>query len=75
VNSLPPQAPGGAAQHLAQIALGSGFSTAFVVCSIAALAAGLLTLFGLTGRTDDGQPTTESLHDPLHPELEGPAHQ
>ncbi|MBB3084346.1 MFS transporter [Geodermatophilus sabuli] len=71
VNSLPPEAPGGAAQQLAMTALGDGFSTAFVVCSIAALAAGLLTLFGLSSRTQDGQPTSESLHDPLHPELPG----
>ena len=71
VNSLPPDAPGAAAHQIAVTALGDGFSTAFVVCSIAALVAGLLTLFGLSSRTSDSDPTAESLHDPLHPELPG----
>jgi hypothetical protein len=71
VNSLPPDAPGAAAHQIAVTALGDGFSTAFVVCSIAALVAGLLTLFGLSSRTSDSDPTVESLHDPLHPELPG----
>jgi len=70
VNGLPPDAPGAAAHPLALAALGSGFQAAFVVCAIAALAAAALTLLGLSGvrRT---QPTPESLHDPLHPELPG----
>jgi hypothetical protein len=71
LNSLPPDAPGAAAHQLALTSLGDGFSTAFVVCSIAALAATLLTLIGLSGRRRESQPTTESLHDPLHPELPG----
>src|SRR4051794_9650145 len=70
LNALPPEAPGAAAPPLALAALGSGFQTAFLVCAIAALAAAALTLFGLSGvrRT---QPTSEALHDPLHPELPG----
>ena len=72
VNGLPPEAPGAAAHELALTALGDGFSTAFLVCAIAALVAGLLTLFGLSGvRRDGQQPTAEALHDPLHPELPG----
>lgn len=68
VNNLPAQAPGGAARELALGALGSGFSTAFVVCAAAAFAAALLTLFGMAG-VRDREP--QSLHDPLHPELPG----
>ena len=71
VNGLPPNAPGAAAHPLALAALGSGFSAAFVVCAIAALAAAALTLFGLSGRTRGSGPSSESLHDPLHPDLPG----
>jgi EmrB/QacA subfamily drug resistance transporter len=70
VNGLPPDAPGAAAHPLALQALGDGFSTAFLVCAVAALAAAVLTLVALSGRRDGG-PTTDSLHDPLHPELPG----
>ncbi|WP_431032594.1 MFS transporter [Streptomyces sp. P6-2-1] len=49
VNSLPPHAPGAAAHPLALDALGSGFSTAFLVCGVAAVAAALLTAFGMIG--------------------------
>ncbi|WP_448628588.1 MFS transporter [Geodermatophilus sp. URMC 64] len=71
VNGLPPEAPGAAAHGLALDALGSGFSTAFAVCAIAALVAALLTLVGLSGRGRDTKPSAESLHDPLHPDLPG----
>ncbi|RBY83905.1 MFS transporter [Geodermatophilus sp. TF02-6] len=71
VNGLPPEAPGAAAHQLALTSLGDGFSTAFAVCSIAALVAALLTLFGLSSSVSEAQPTTESLHDPLHPEPPG----
>src|SRR3954471_24409199 len=71
LNSLPPEAPGAAAHQLALTSLGDGFSTAFVVCSIAALVAALLALIGLSGRTRESQPSSESLHDPLHPDLPG----
>jgi MFS family permease len=69
VNGLPPEAPGAAAHGLALDALGSGFSAAFLVCAIAALAAAVLTLVALSGRTRGSEPSPESLHDPLHPEL------
>jgi MFS family permease len=49
VNSLPPNAPGAAAQPFALDALGSGFSTAYLVCGVAAVAAALLTAFGMIG--------------------------
>jgi hypothetical protein len=71
VNGLPPNAPGAAAHPLALASLGSGFSTAFLVCAIAALAAAVLTLVALSGRPQESQPDTVSLHDPLHPELPG----
>jgi hypothetical protein len=68
VNGLPPQAPGAAAHQLAQTALGSGFSTAFVVCALAALAAAVLTLVGLSGVRRDGQhPSPEALSDADRP--------
>jgi hypothetical protein len=70
LNSLPPEAPGAAAHPLALEALGSGFQTAFLVCAVAALVAAALTLFGLSG-VRRPEPTPESLHDPLHPELPG----
>lgn len=44
VNGLPAGSP---PQTLAQDALGAGFSTAFAVCAVAALAAALLTALGL----------------------------
>ena len=70
LNSLPPEAPGAAAHPLALEALSSGFQTAFLVCAVAALVAAALTLFGLSG-VRRPEPTPESLHDPLHPELPG----
>jgi hypothetical protein len=70
LNSLPSEAPGAAAHSLALDALGSGFQAAFVVCAIAALAAAVLTLLGLSG-VRRPEPAPESLHDPLHPELPG----
>ncbi|MGV9711521.1 MFS transporter [Gordonia sp. NPDC003424] len=47
VNSLPPGAPGAAAQPIAMQALGSGFAQAFVVVGVAAVAAAALSYFGL----------------------------
>jgi hypothetical protein len=52
VNSLPDDVPGFAAGQFALEALGSGFSQAFFVVALAALAAALLSLFGLHGVTD-----------------------
>ncbi|GAA2480352.1 MFS transporter [Streptomyces thermolineatus] len=49
VNSLPPGAPGSAAHGLALDALGSGFSTAYLVCAAAAALAAVLTAFGMGG--------------------------
>jgi MFS family permease len=49
VNSVPPGAPGSAAHGLALDALGSGFSTAFLVCGVAAAVAAVLTAFGMLG--------------------------
>ncbi|MFB6777761.1 MFS transporter [Streptomyces sp. NPDC056352] len=49
VNSLPPGAPGSAAHGLALDALGSGFSTAFLVCGVAAAVAAVLTSVGMIG--------------------------
>ncbi|MFJ4731968.1 hypothetical protein ACIP6V_06530 [Streptomyces sp. NPDC088770] len=49
VNSLPPDALGSAAHGLALEALGSGFSTAFLVCGVAAAVAAALTAFGMIG--------------------------
>lgn len=63
LNSLPPGAPGSAAHELALLALGSGFSQAFIVCAIAAAAAALLTLIGLHGVTDT-QPDAQAFIDP-----------
>ncbi|WP_234332109.1 hypothetical protein [Streptomyces sp. NRRL F-5650] len=51
VNSLPPGTPGSAAHSLALGALGSGFSTAFLVCAAAAAVAAALTAFGLRVRS------------------------
>ena len=55
LNGLPPNAPGAAAHPLALQALGDGYSTAFLVCAIAALAAAVLTLVGL--REDPAAPS------------------
>ncbi|QNP65748.1 MFS transporter [Streptomyces genisteinicus] len=64
VNSLPPGAPGSAAHGLALDALGSGFSTAFLVCAAAAAVAAVLTAIGMTGlRT--GEPAAPGA--PGHP--------
>ncbi|MER5481361.1 MFS transporter [Streptomyces sp. NPDC002734] len=49
VNSLPPGAPGSAAHGLALEALGSGFSTAFLVCGVAAALAAVLSAVGMIG--------------------------
>ncbi|MGF1339748.1 MFS transporter [Streptomyces flavovirens] len=72
VNSLPPGAPGSAAHSLALDALGSGFSTAFLVCAAAAAVAAALTAFGLrTGDpAADGVP---SLVPPSHSDRAKPA--
>ncbi|WP_435135273.1 MFS transporter [Actinacidiphila sp. bgisy144] len=51
VDSLPPGAPGAAAHGLALDALGSGFSTAFLVCGVAAAVAAALTAFGMIGQS------------------------
>ncbi|MEZ0156624.1 MFS transporter [Streptomyces althioticus] len=49
VNSLPEGVPGSAAHDLALEALGNGFSTAYLVCGIAAAVAALLTAVGMIG--------------------------
>lgn len=49
VNSPPPGAPGSAAHGVALEALGSGFSTAYLVCGAAAVVAAALTAFGMIG--------------------------
>ncbi|MGC4914026.1 MFS transporter [Streptomyces albogriseolus] len=62
VNSLPEGVPGSAAHDLALQALGSGFSTAYLVCGIAAAAAALLTAFGMIGiRARGGSAEADSL--------------
>ena len=69
VNGLPPGAPGSAAHPLAGAALGSGFQAAFLACAIAALAAAVLTLIGLSGRPRESRPSAESLgKDPAAPQ-------
>ncbi|MER6404008.1 MFS transporter [Streptomyces viridosporus] len=57
VNSLPPGAPGSSAHGLALDALGSGFSTAYLVCGAAALVAAALTAFGMIGLRSDHSAT------------------
>ncbi|PWJ04666.1 MFS transporter [Streptomyces sp. NWU49] len=57
VNSLPPGAPGSSAHGLALDALGSGFSTAYLVCGVAALVAAALTAFGMIGLRSDHSAT------------------
>ncbi|MEU8707475.1 hypothetical protein [Streptomyces sp. NPDC048565] len=49
VNSLPAGAPGSATHGLALDAMGSGFTTAFPVCGVAAADAAVLTAFGMIG--------------------------
>ncbi|MFE1260918.1 MFS transporter [Streptomyces albogriseolus] len=62
VNSLPEGVPGSAAHDLALQALGSGFSTAYLVCGIAAAVAALLTAFGMIGiRARGGSAEADSL--------------
>ncbi|MFF5343670.1 MFS transporter [Streptomyces althioticus] len=62
VNSLPEGVPGSAAHDLALEALGSGFSTAYLVCGIAAALAALLTAFGMIGiRARGGSAEADSL--------------
>ncbi len=58
MNSLPPSAPGSAAHSLALDALGSGFSTAFLVCAAATAVAAALTAIGMIG-----VPTGDSVGD------------
>ncbi|MGW0189375.1 MFS transporter [Streptomyces sp. NPDC003362] len=66
VNSLPPGAPGSAAHSLALDALGSGFSTAFLVCAAGAAVAAALTAFGMIGlRT--GDPAADGVPSPVSP--------
>src|SRR5690606_39592547 len=61
VNSLPPGAPGSAAHGVALEALSSGFSTAYVVCAIAAVVAAALTAFGMIGiKNTQGREDEES---------------
>lgn len=64
VNSLPPGTPGSAAHDLALDALGSGFSSAFLVCAIAAAVAAVLTAVGMIGirpnRSPDRSPDESS---------------
>jgi EmrB/QacA subfamily drug resistance transporter len=64
LNSIPAEAPGGAATGLALDALGNGFSQAFLVCAIAAAASALLVLFGLRTAPEPA-PEPELLADPL----------
>jgi sugar phosphate permease len=59
VNSLPEGAPGAAAGELAMQALGSGFTSAYLVIAIAALTAALLAFIGLHGSKEQ----TEQLVD------------
>lgn len=71
VNSLPEGAPGSGAGALALEALGTGFSHAYLVVALAALAAALLSWFGLhrsqepdhadTDRAEAGHAGTEEL--------------
>ncbi|MFI8306280.1 MFS transporter [Streptomyces sp. NPDC085927] len=49
INSLPPDAPGAAAQSIALDALGSGYSLAYMVCAVAALVAAVVTVVGMAG--------------------------
>ncbi|WP_406725011.1 MFS transporter [Streptomyces sp. GD-15H] len=49
VNSLPPDAPGAAAQGIALDALGSGFGLAYTVCGVAAAVAAAVTVIGMAG--------------------------
>lgn len=49
INSLPPDAPGAAAQSIALDALGSGYSLAYMVCAVAALVAAIVTVVGMAG--------------------------
>ncbi|MFH9176571.1 hypothetical protein [Streptomyces albogriseolus] len=62
MNSLPEGVPGSAVHGLALQALGSGFSTACLVCGIAAAVAALLTAFGMIGiRARGGSAEADSL--------------
>lgn len=64
LNSVPATAPGGEASILALESLGAGFTTAFLMCAIAALAAGLLAFFALAG-TREPQPEVQLDATPL----------
>ncbi|MFD5122212.1 MFS transporter [Streptomyces sp. NPDC058385] len=59
VNGLPVGAPGSAAHGLALHALGSGFSTAFLMCGVAAVIAAALAAFGLIGVRTHGPEDNE----------------
>ncbi|NBM17808.1 hypothetical protein [Streptomyces sp. GC420] len=65
---LPPGTPGSAAHGLALDALGSGFTTAFLVCGVAALAAAAPTAFGLIGTH---RPAEDEVPAPATPGREG----
>jgi EmrB/QacA subfamily drug resistance transporter len=64
LNSIPPQAPGGAAGELALQSLGTGFGQAFLMCAIAAGLSALLVLVGLRTAPEPA-PEPELLADPL----------
>jgi EmrB/QacA subfamily drug resistance transporter len=64
LNSIPAEAPGGAAAELALQSLGNGFSQAFLVCALAAGACAVLVLLGLR-RAPEPAPEAELLADPL----------
>ena len=55
LNSIPEGVPGSGASQFALEALGSGFTQAFLVVAIAALAAALLSFFGLHGVRETDQ--------------------
>lgn len=66
VNSLPQGAPGSAAHGLALDALGSGFSSAFLVCAAAAAVAAALTAIGMIGLHKD-DPVGDGVPSPVSP--------
>ncbi|MET9368901.1 MFS transporter [Streptomyces griseoflavus] len=74
VNSLPPGTPGSEAHGVALEALGSGFSTAYLVCAVAAAVAAALTAFGMIGLRGSGSVEDEesvaasSAHDGTAPD-------
>ena len=68
LNSLPQGVPGAAAHDFALQALGNGFSLAFTVVALAALAAALLSLIGLHGirNQHDAAEESEATADLVH---------